>query len=90
MSADGAVTLAMQDLAPTSGAQVYEAWLIAEGGAPVPIGGFQVGGGGAASFIAPHATPGSGLTVALTLEPAAGATTPTQPIIAVGTARAST
>ena len=81
---DGSVALVMRDLAPTTGAQVYEAWLIAGSGAPIPIGGFAVGAGGSATFTAPHPSLGGGVTIALTLEPGPGATTPTLPIIAVG------
>jgi anti-sigma factor RsiW len=84
VGADGAVALVMHELAPTSGAQVYEAWLIGSTGAPVPIGGFTVGSGGSAWFATPHASLGAGVTVALTLEPGPGATTPTMPIIAAG------
>ena len=87
VGSDGAVTLVMRDLAPTAGAQVYEAWLIAGTNAPVPIGGFTVSANGTASFATAHASMGDGVTVALTLEPAPGATAPTLPIIAVGAAR---
>jgi hypothetical protein len=88
VAADGSVALVMRDLSPTSGAQVYEAWLIAGTGAPVPIGDFRVGPDGTATFSTAHASLGSGVTVALTLEPGPGATTPTMPIIAVGQAAA--
>lgn len=88
VAADGSVALVMRDLAPTSGTQVYEAWLIVGNGAPVPIGGFQVGADGSAAFSTDHVPLRSGVTVALTLEPAPGATTPTVPIIAVGKAAA--
>ena len=87
VAADGSVALVMRDLAPTTGTQVYETWLIAGDAAPVPIGGFIVDASGTASFIASHTALGDGVTVALTLEPARGAATPTLPIIAVGTAR---
>ncbi len=87
LSADGDVALVMRDLAPTSGTQVYETWLIAGDAAPVPIGGFRVGASGSASFVAAHTSLGEGVVVALTLEGAPGATTPTPPIIAVGAAR---
>lgn len=83
---DGSVAIVLRDLKPTSGSQVYEAWLIGVDGAPVPIGGFKVDGSGTASFVA-HGTSEPGITVALTLEPGPGAKTPTQPIIAVGKAR---
>lgn len=82
----GDVTLAMHDLAPTSGDQVYEAWVIGSDGVPLPVGAFQVGRGGTA-FLIGEATPASdGLILALTLEPALGATTPTMPIISKGVA----
>ncbi|MEA2673214.1 MAG: hypothetical protein QOI92_406 [Chloroflexota bacterium] len=86
VGADGNVALVMHELTPTTGAQVYEAWLIAGAGAPVPIGGFTVGAGGSAWFTTSHASLGDGVTVALTLEPGPGATTPTKPIIAAGKA----
>jgi hypothetical protein len=86
VGADGNVALVMHELPPTSGDQVYEAWLIAGTGAPVPIGDFTVGSGGSAWFTTAHASLGDGVTVALTLEPGPGATTPTKPIIAAGKA----
>jgi hypothetical protein len=86
VAADGSVAMVLRDLKPTTGSQVYEAWLIGVDGAPVPIGGFNVGGSGTASFVA-HGTAEPGITVALTLEPGPGAKTPTQPIIAVGKAK---
>ena len=88
VAADGSVAMVMRDLTPTTGSQVYEAWLIAGKEAPVPIGGFTVGGNGFASFIAAHAALGEGVVVALTLEAHEGAQTPTLPIIALGTAHA--
>jgi len=88
VGADGSLSLVMKDLKPTSGAQVYEAWVIAGTAAPVPIAGFTVGAGGAGSLTASHAPLGLGVTVALTLEPGPGATTPTLPIVAAGVAAA--
>jgi hypothetical protein len=82
----GAVTMAMQDLAPTSGNQVYEAWVIGGDGVPVPIGSFQVGNGGTASMTASGVTASTGAVLALTLEAGPGATTPTLPIISKGVA----
>lgn len=84
----GAVTMAMQNLAPTSGNQVYEAWVIGGDGVPVPIGSFQVGNGGTASMTASGVTASSGAVLALTLEAGPGATTPTLPIISKGVATA--
>jgi anti-sigma-K factor RskA len=89
VAGDGGVAIVMRNLAPTSGSQVYEAWLIGADEVPVAIGGFQVGGSGSASFTTAHASLGDGVVVALTLEPRAGATTPTLPIVALGTAQAT-
>ncbi len=81
---DGTVLIAMQDLAPTTGSQVYEAWAIVGAGSPVPIGDFRVGGSGTGVLRATNAVAPSGATLALTLEPGPGATTPTAPIVSVG------
>lgn len=89
IAADGSVALVMRDLPPTSGTEVYEAWLIAGDGVPVPIGGFRVGADGSAAFATAHAFLGADVTVALTLEPTPNATTPTVPIIASGQATAA-
>jgi anti-sigma-K factor RskA len=82
----GNVTLAMQDLAPTSGDQVYEAWVIGGDAIPVPIGSFAVGSSGTASFEAHGAPASSGTLLALTLEPGPGAQAPTLPIVSKGEA----
>jgi anti-sigma-K factor RskA len=74
----------MQDLAPTSGTSVYEAWIIASDGVPVPVGSFKVDAAGIASFQSKDLPPAAGTVIALTLEPGPGATTPTLPIIAKG------
>jgi anti-sigma-K factor RskA len=89
VAADGSVAIVMRDLAPTSGTQVYEAWLIGADQVPVAIGGFTVGGSRTASFTTAHASMGEGVVVALTLEPREGATAPTPPIVAAGQARAA-
>ena len=85
VGADGSIRIAMRDLAPTSGSQVYEGWVIAPGGAPVPIGGFTVSQNGVGAMNA-VSTPGPGITIALTREPGPGATTPTLPIVSSGVA----
>jgi anti-sigma factor RsiW len=82
--ADGRVAIVMRNLAPTTGSQVYEAWIIGGDQVPVAIGGFTVGSAGTASFVAPNAPVAADVVVALTLEPRAGATTPTLPIKALG------
>ena len=81
----GSVILAVQNLAPTTGAQVYEAWVIVGESAPVPLGGFEVGPGGTGVFRGSTALAASGAIFALTLEPARGATTPTLPVLTLGT-----
>ena len=86
IDSSGAVTMAMQDLAPTSGQQVYEAWVIGGNGVPVPIGSFQVGSGRTGTMTANGVNASSGAVLALTLEPGPGATTPTLPIISKGVA----
>jgi len=88
VAADGSVAIVMRDLAPTTGTQVYEAWLIGADQVPVAIGGFTVGGSGTASFTTTHSAMGEGVVVALTLEPREGAKAPTLPIVAAGQARA--
>lgn len=89
VSASGAVTIAMQDLAPTSGNQVYEAWVIGGDGVPVALGDFTVGSAGTATFEGTGLPTASGIVLALTLEPGPGATTPTMPIISKGVATAA-
>jgi anti-sigma-K factor RskA len=88
VQADGSVRIAMRNLQPTIGSQVYEAWVIAPGGAPVPIGGFTVGQDGTGSLLARQAGATPGVTLALTREPGPNATTPTLPIVSSGVAAA--
>lgn len=84
VAADGAVTLAMRGLAPTTGDQVYEAWAIGGDGTPVPLGGFQVGDAGIAYFEGDGLPTDPGLVLALTLEPGPGATAPSSPVLSLG------
>ena len=84
--ADGSIILAMRDLAPTSGTEVYEAWVIVGDTGPVPVGGFTVGSDGTGTLKASATVATAGATLALTREPAPGATTPTLPIVSVGVA----
>jgi anti-sigma-K factor RskA len=84
---DGTVVLAMRDLSPTTGDQVYETWLIADDAAPAPVGGFTVDEDGVATFTSTPGPTGSGTAVALTLEPGPGATVPTLPIVSIGVAQ---
>lgn len=86
---DGVVKLAMRDLAPTQGDQVYEAWVIAADGVPVPLGDFRVGPSGTAYFEGSGLPTEAGIVLALTLEPGPGATAPSSTPVSVGTASAA-
>jgi hypothetical protein len=81
----GSLVMAMRDLRPTTGAQVYQAWVVVPGSGPVPTGSFRVGESGVGSIAAASAPFRPGAVVAVTLEPGPGATTPTLPILAAGT-----
>jgi anti-sigma-K factor RskA/putative zinc finger protein len=88
IGADGTIALVMRDLAPTTGTQVYETWLIAGDAAPVPVGEFTVASGGLGSFQTVQSGTDAGVVLALTLEPGPDSTTPTMPIVALGQAKA--
>lgn len=87
VAADGTVALVMHDLAPTTGTQVYEAWIIAGQAAPVPIGEFTVASNGLGTFRTDQPEASAGVVVALSLEPGPDSTTPTT-VVALGQARA--
>jgi anti-sigma factor RsiW len=82
VAADGSIQFALQDLAPTSGDQVYETWAIVGDAAPVPLGSFTVDESGTASFTSKQGPTDPGIVVAVSREPAAGATTPTEVVSA--------
>lgn len=86
VTADGVVTLAMHDLAPTTGSTVYTAWAIGGDGVPVALGDFTVGSTGTGAFEAPVSPVASGTVLALTREPSAGAQAPTGPVVSKGVA----
>jgi hypothetical protein len=86
IGSDGSVALAMRDLTPTSGTEVYEVWVIGSDGKPVPVGDFKVAASGAGGTVIAIGSSEAGVTIALTREPKPGATVPTQPIVALGTA----
>jgi anti-sigma-K factor RskA len=88
VGADGKVTLAMHDLAPTSGSTVYTTWAIGGDGVPVALGDFTVGAGGTASFTAASSPVTAGTVLALTREPSGGLTAPTGPVVSKGVATA--
>jgi hypothetical protein len=82
----GDVTMAVQDLAPTTGTEVYEGWAIVGDAAPVPVGSFTVGDSGTGRLDGSGVPAQTGMTIALTREPGPGAQTPTLPILTAGTA----
>jgi anti-sigma factor RsiW len=86
VASDGSVRMAVQDLAPTTGSEVYEGWAIVGDAAPVPLGGFTVGDGGTGRLDGTGVPAEPGMTLALTREPAPGAQTPTLPILTAGVA----
>lgn len=85
IGSDGRLLVALRGLSATSGTQVYEAWAIAGDESPVPLGDFRVDEHGTATFAGTAASLDE-LTLAITLEPRPGATTPTMPIVAAGKA----
>jgi hypothetical protein len=86
VGAAGEVTMAVQDLAPTTGTEVYEGWAIVGDAAPVPVGSFTVGDSGTGRLDGSGVPAQPGMTIALTREPGPGAQTPTLPILTAGTA----
>ena len=86
VGADGSIAMVMRDLAPTTGTQVYTAWIIGSDGKPIPVGDFRVDDSRTASFTTARASLGPDVTVALSIEPQPNPTTPTT-VVALGTAR---
>ncbi len=83
---DGTMRIAMRELAPTTGREVYEAWAILPESAPVALGGFQVGPNGVGYFETGGLPTEAGVVLALTREPGPGATAPSSDPVSVGTA----
>ena len=83
----GAMRIAMRELAPTTGSEVYEAWMIEADAAPVALG-FRVGADGTGYLEAAGVSPQPGVVLALTREPRPGATAPSSDPVSVGTATA--
>jgi anti-sigma-K factor RskA len=65
--------------------KVYELWLIPKSGAPIPAGLFKPNAYGAAAVIRPSLpTDVDAKAFAITIEPEAGSSAPTSPVIMVG------
>ena len=84
---DGAVVLALHDLAATNGTQTYTAWVIV-GSTPVSVGDFRADANGTAAFTGRPATAPPGAVIAVTLEPNAGNTAPKGDVVSAGPAAA--
>ena len=69
VSSTGELTMAMQDLDPTTGNEVYEGWVIVGDAAPAPLGGFTVGDAGTGRLDSSGLPVEPGMTLALTREP---------------------
>ncbi len=89
IAGDGTVRIAMRDLPPTTGTQVYEAWVIGGDGVPKALGGFPVRETGIAYFEGGGLPTQEGIVLALTLEPGPGATAPSSAPVSLGTAVAA-
>ena len=87
---NGDMAMAVRDLAPTTGSQVYEAWAIGADGVPVPLGGATVGSAGTAFYTGGGLTAAPGAVLALTLEPGPGATAPSSAPVSSGTVVSAT
>lgn len=86
VDANGSIVLALQNLEPTTGTEVYTAWMIVGDAAPVPVGGFTVGADGVAQFTTQPGPAEPGVVIAVSREPAPGSTAPLGPIVSVGVA----
>jgi anti-sigma-K factor RskA len=89
VDANGNMAIAMRDLAPTSGNEVYEAWMIGGDSVPIPLGSFRVGSTGTAYFEGSGVPAADGIVLALTREAGPGALTPTLPVISKGATTSS-
>lgn len=77
-------TIVVEGLASVSGAEVYEVWLIAGSGSPIPAGQLHLTSDGRGWLDGLGAAPPGPVTVAITREAGPGAKTPTLPILASG------
>lgn len=87
VQADGSVVMAIHDLQPTSGGEVYTTWVIVAGH-PTSLGDFAVGSAGSSGFMSGPATTPAGATIAVTLEPNARNQAPQGPVVSAGVATA--
>jgi anti-sigma factor RsiW len=81
---DGSVVLAMRNLPPTKGTEVYETWVIVGSAAPVPVGDFRVDANGLATATTRPTQAPPGAVIAVSREPQPGSTAPVGPIVSTG------
>jgi anti-sigma-K factor RskA len=86
VTTDGVARIAMRDLPPTTGSEVYEAWVIGGDGVPVALGHLGLRPDGAGYLEAAGLPTEPGIVLALTKEPQPGATAPSSNPIVAGTA----
>jgi anti-sigma factor RsiW len=89
IGADGSVAIVMRGLGPTTGAEVYEAWVIGADQKPVAIGELVVDRSGRGVLASARIASQAGVTVALTREPHAAPSSPTLPILSNGVTNGS-
>ena len=86
VTSDGVVRVAMRDLGPTSGTEVYELWVIPGDGVPKALGHLALREGGVGYLEASGLPTESGMVLAITREPKPGATAPSGAPISAGAA----
>lgn len=86
LASRGELLLQADNLAPVPAGKTYELWVIpADGSAPIPAGLFQPDRAGNGSVVLPAIPSGvNAKAFGVTLEDAAGSTTPTAPILLAG------
>jgi len=89
VTSDGSMKLAMRDLGPISGTEVYEAWVIPADGVPKALGELALREGGVGYLEAGGLPSESGIVLAITREPRPGMTAPSSAPISAGTASAA-
>jgi anti-sigma-K factor RskA len=81
----GSLVFLANNLSPLPPQKAYELWLIPVSGAPIPAGVFKPNAHGSASVVNPPLPAGmEAKAFAITIENEAGATTPTMPIVMMG------
>jgi anti-sigma-K factor RskA len=82
----GSLVFMANNLAPLPPQKAYELWLIPAQGAPIPAGVFKPDAHGSATVVNPPLPAGTeAKAFAITIEGEAGATSPTMPIVMMGT-----